>query len=304
MEIGFKGFDMNLSCRGVQYTVGMTMPKIKQIKICKRGYHFCRELKDLALWQWYKVDKTAGNRFGIVEPSGRVIDNGPKSVAQEIRVIREMQLDEVEELLNCSGNGNVGIGNNGNGNKGKMNYGDGNTGSWNIGDYNNGICNIGKKNMGSFNNGDANDGCFNTASNCIGWFNTKEACRGCFNVDGVKYIKLPTLIWEMLYGWKNYIVLTSMTRNEKFDQDRFIIKPWNKKQKRMYKLVELNDTKTAIKHGASLIIWDYSKLTMDLWELKNELLSMQGFNWEIFEEITGISEKWLDMVIEKAIKAR
>ena len=304
MEIGFKGFDKDLCCRGVRYIPGATMPRLKRIKLCKRGYHFCRELKDLALWQWYKVDRASGNRFAIVEPSGKIIDDIGKSVAQEIRIIREMMIDEVEELINCGGLGNYGVGNNGDGNRGNMNYGTGNIGAWNIGDHNRGICNIGNTNIGSFNLGANNDGCFNAASDCLGWFNTKNGFRGCFNVEGMKYVRVPTLLSEMLYGWRNYVTLTIMVHNNEFDDERIIYRPWNKRQKRMYVLVKWNDIKTAIRHSTGMIINDCAGLGMDLWKLKEELVSMQEFNWDIFEEITGISEKWLDMAIEKAIEAR
>ena len=303
MEIGFKGFDKDLCCRGVRYIPGATMPRIKRIKLCKRGYHFCRELKDLALLQWYKVDRESGNRFAVVEAGGVIHDYPGKSVAQEIRIIREMPIDEVLSLLDCSGGGNHGVGNAGSENTGNMNMGDKNMGSWNIGSCNNGICNSWQSNNGSFNYGDENSGCFNMASGCVGWFNTVSGCHGVFNQEGYRGIKISSILWELVYGWRNYAPLTRMELNPRFSMDRLCMKSMEKSKEKMYTLEKL-DMKTVIRQGVSRIIADHAEFMADPHELKTDLMAINGFDWDIFEEITGISEKWLDMEIEKAIEAR
>ena len=41
--IGYKGFDKNFCCRGMQYAVGETYKLDGDIKLCENGFHFCKD---------------------------------------------------------------------------------------------------------------------------------------------------------------------------------------------------------------------------------------------------------------------
>lgn len=76
-KIGFKGFNENLVCRSLKYSVGETYQMSEnKIRLCSTGYHFCNKLKDV--FTYYRND--GNNKFAIVEALGKVIDGDDKSV--------------------------------------------------------------------------------------------------------------------------------------------------------------------------------------------------------------------------------
>ena len=44
---GYKGFDKNLKCRGMQYEVGKDFEASGEIQKCKNGLHFCENPMDV-----------------------------------------------------------------------------------------------------------------------------------------------------------------------------------------------------------------------------------------------------------------
>ena len=198
---GFKAFDTasdgGLMCRDMRYEVGGEYELDGAPVLCERGYHFCRRLVDC--FRFYGRDA----RVCEVEAWGTVItgDDG-KSVADHIRVVRELDRHEVLDLANTgrdctgirnsgyrnsgdwnsgdlnSGDGNSGDGNSGNGNSGYYNSGDLNSGDWNSGDRNSGHRNSGDRNSGDRNSGDGNSGDGNSGNGNSGHRNSGDLNSG------------------------------------------------------------------------------------------------------------------------------
>lgn len=221
---GYKGFDRNLQCRGFQYEVGKTYTKNGRIKICKNGFHFCKEL--------YEVNKfypLTESRVCEVVGSGVIVHGKDKIVAEKIEILRELSKEEVLNITNIgiknkglfnTGNRNSGWRNTGNGNTGSFNTGNSNfgwdnTGSsnfgWrNTGDLNFGKYNTGDRNSGEYNAGNSNYGCRNTGNGNTGWYNTGDFnktsyCVGAFNTISPKITVFNKKISKMLYErFKNH----------------------------------------------------------------------------------------------------
>lgn len=62
---GFKGTDMNVECRGHKFEIGKTSKIDGNIEMCKNGFHFCTELKEVM--NYYSIVTNYGeytkNRF-------------------------------------------------------------------------------------------------------------------------------------------------------------------------------------------------------------------------------------------------
>lgn len=92
---GYKGFDWDFTCRGMQYEVGKTYEIDGEPKLCERGFHFCTS--PLAVFKYYEPTK----RFAIVEAKEAdvVCDNDfSKGVAKRLTIVREVTLDEMMRL--------------------------------------------------------------------------------------------------------------------------------------------------------------------------------------------------------------
>ena len=158
---GYKAFNSDLTCRGMQYEVGKEYTHDGDISLCEQGFHFCEQLTDC--YQYYD----SKSRICEVEALGEVKSDGTKSVTDHIKIVRELTREEIVALANVgvdntgvcnSGNRNSGNRNSGNRNSGNRNSGDCNSGDWNSGDRNSGDCNSGNRNSGNRNSGDCNSG--------------------------------------------------------------------------------------------------------------------------------------------------
>jgi hypothetical protein len=179
---GYKVFDKDLKCRGMQYEIGGTYELGDTPVYYKQGFHFCKSISDC--YKFYAMpDET---RICEVEALGEVVtgdDCETKYCTNKIHVIREVENPRVKSNVNetnsgfCnSGDHNSGNWNSGDQNSGDYNTGDHNSGKYNTGDYNSGNTNVGYYNYGNSNLGDYNSGCCN-----LGDYNSGECNTGDYN---------------------------------------------------------------------------------------------------------------------------
>ena len=65
MTKGYKGFDSQLRCRGFQYEIGQEYEHTGDVKLCKKGFHFCENPMDV--FEYYPP---SDSRYCSVESTG------------------------------------------------------------------------------------------------------------------------------------------------------------------------------------------------------------------------------------------
>jgi hypothetical protein len=87
---GYKGFDKDLKCRGLQYEVGKTAICDGTVTLCNRGLHFCEHPLDT--WTYYAP--LNGSRYAEVKADGVSDEKGDdsKRVAQSLTVKAEVKI--------------------------------------------------------------------------------------------------------------------------------------------------------------------------------------------------------------------
>ena len=180
---GYKVFNPDWTCRGFQYRVGETFVHNGNIKMCRKGFHFCRKASDC--FNYYNFNPE--NRVAEVTAYGTVAEEGDKCCTDKLEIIREISWQELLEIVNmgkgCTGLRNTGNRNSGNWNTGNRNSGDWNTGDWNTGNRNSGDWNSGNWNSGDWNTGDWNTGNRNSGDWNSGNWNTGNRNSGDWNSD-------------------------------------------------------------------------------------------------------------------------
>ena len=89
----FKGTN-NGKCFTLNYEVGKTYTFEGELKMCERGFHFCKEMKHV--FSYYSFNKD----FVMLEIEilGEVIDHGDKSVTDKIKILRIVSPKEYEHI--------------------------------------------------------------------------------------------------------------------------------------------------------------------------------------------------------------
>ena len=281
---GYKVFNHDWTCRGFQYKVGETYEHKGDISICKKGFHFCREIAKC--FNYY--DFNPNNKVAEIEALGNVESDGDKSVTDKIKVVREISWDEMLRLAN-TGEGNTGLGNNGSNNNGSYNNGSNNNGWYNSGSYNSGSYNSGWNNSGSHNSGwnnsgwnnsgwnnsgSHNSGSYNSGSHNSGFFNTNDATVRLFNRNTKYKYKtianckgVQVLNWNYENNW--WVYSENMTEEEKKEH------PEHETLGGYLKVIPYKD--------ACKLMWE--KLDDDE---KQAVKEIPYFDAEVFKEITGI----------------
>ena len=85
--ICFKGFDLNLACRGFQYEIGKTYTHDGDIGLCWAGFHACEYPLDV--FDYYSPAKS---EFALVELSGESVGDGSKTCSQSIKIIARLDI--------------------------------------------------------------------------------------------------------------------------------------------------------------------------------------------------------------------
>ena len=195
---GYKVFSPDWTCRGFQFEVGKTYEENVTPLCCKRGFHFCTELKDC--FNYYLFD--SDNKVAEIEALGDIDteSNTSKHCTNKIKIVRALSWEEVLKMVNM-GKANAGFCNSGNCNSGDYNSDDYNSGNCNSGDYNSGNCNSGDRNSGNcnsghwnsghcnsgnWNSGDCNSGNYNIGNRNSGDWNKTCFSNGCFNTESPK----------------------------------------------------------------------------------------------------------------------
>ena len=140
---GYKVLDMDNTARNnYEYKSHMVYIMNEKPKLCIRGYHFCRELRDVFYYHYFKEEC----KIYHVIAFGDIDEDSNKSATNKIYIGDEIPLNIVFKQFNI-GENNIGFDNVGNfncgcGNKGDYNRGDSNFGDFNLGNANKGIFNI------------------------------------------------------------------------------------------------------------------------------------------------------------------
>ena len=88
--IGYKGFDKDFRCRGMQYEVGKTYHHDGELKLCVSGLHFCQN--PLEVFGHYPPNDS---RYALIEATGKVVEGENKSCTDELKIVRELTLAEL-----------------------------------------------------------------------------------------------------------------------------------------------------------------------------------------------------------------
>ena len=93
---GYKGFNLDWTCRGYQFEVGKTFEHEGQVEICESGFHACADIRDV--WSYYCP---AGSRFAEVSGenvSERKSDDS-KFACAKITIKSEISLSDMIDLV-------------------------------------------------------------------------------------------------------------------------------------------------------------------------------------------------------------
>ena len=223
---GYKAFNNDLTCRGMQYEVGKEYVFDGEPIPCRQGFHFCETIADC--YEFYPMSDDT--RICEVEATGDIAEDGVKRVTNVIKILAEITCDNLRKgNTGASNNGysNSGDRNSGDRNSGDKNSGDKNSGDWNSGDRNSGDCNSGAwnsgyRNSGYRNSGDCNSGAWNSGDWNSGVFNTDKTPTikmfdkdSSWTYDDWRDSRARRIMEGCPYSYSDYIPAGDMTDEEK-----------------------------------------------------------------------------------------
>jgi len=97
LMIGYKGFDKNLCCKGMQYLLNHAHEHLGNVAMCVSGFHFCT-VPVKVLQHYPNVD---GNKYAIIEASGIIKHSQDKSVTNTLIIKKIITYEELIER--CTG---------------------------------------------------------------------------------------------------------------------------------------------------------------------------------------------------------
>ena len=188
---GYKAFNNDLTCRGMQYEIGKEYVFDGEPIPCRQGFHFCETIADC--YEFYPMSDDT--RICEVEATGDIAEDGVKRVTNVIKVLAEITCDNLRK-------GNTGTSNSGYRNSGDWNSGYRNSGDWNSGDWN----------SGDWNSGDWNSGVFNTEKKPTIKMFDKESS---WTYDDWYNSRARRIMERCPYSYSDYIPADDMTDEEK-----------------------------------------------------------------------------------------
>ena len=186
---GYKAFNKDLTCRGMQYEIGKEFTFDGEPIPCRQGFHFCETIADC--YEFYA--ESDDTRICEVEAFGDIAEEGVKRVTNKIRILAEITCENLRKGntgKSNSGYRNSGYRNSGDRNSGYRNSGDRNSGDRNSGDWNSGYRNSGDWNSGDRNSGDRNSGDRNSGDWNSGDWNSGDRNSGIFCTEKEPKIKI------------------------------------------------------------------------------------------------------------------
>jgi hypothetical protein len=92
---GYKAFNYDWTSKnGFQYKIGETyIMNENEIELCKKGFHFCRIPIDV---QYYYSGPNC--KYAEIFANGKILNDDYKSVCSQIEIVKELHLEEIEEL--------------------------------------------------------------------------------------------------------------------------------------------------------------------------------------------------------------
>ncbi|WP_207644538.1 pentapeptide repeat-containing protein [Clostridioides difficile] len=276
---GYKVFNPDWTCRNFKYEVGKTYEHDGDIEVCEAGFHFCQKAIDC--FNYYSFDNK--NKVAKIEAIGLIKTNGDKSVTNKITIVKEIEWEELLNIVNI-GNNNTGYGNTGNHNTGGYNAGYYNTGNHNTGNCNSGYCNSGYCNEGCWNTGNYNIGNCNSGDWNIGDWNIGDYNAGVFCTD-VPKIRMFNKETDLTYeDWMNSEARNILKRNS-------YLTKWIRIDD-MTEEEEKNNPGYEINNGY-LKVFTFEEMCKNMWdslteEEKKIIMEIPNFDRGIFKEITGI----------------
>lgn len=287
---GYKVFDPDWTCRGFQYQVGKYYEIPEKPVVCKRGFHFCKNLLDC--YEHYRFDEN--NKVAEVTAYGDIdIDEYEKKYCtNKIKIEKELNWNEVLNMVNtgknCTGFRNTGDRNTGNCNTGYYNTGDRNTGEWNTGSWNTGSWNTGSCNTGSWNTGEWNTGDCNTGDRNTGDWNAGNWNTGCFNT-----VEQKIFLFNKLSDWTMKDWINSEARSIFYDIRISPVQKINKKDMTEKEKEQHPEYQTTGFYLKELRSEEIAEERQKYWnqlsqKQKDIVMAIPNFDKEIFQQITGI----------------
>lgn len=232
--------------------------RIEDVKMCARGWHLTTHY---AHW-WEGGDVWLAESDSIVE-----FDGYDKVVCERVRLI---------ERLETGGNYNSGSHNSGNHNSGSCNSGSHNSGKHNSGNWNSGNHNSGHYNSGHYNSGNHNSGYCNSGSRNSGNCNSGASNSGSYNAGDWNSGN-----WNTASGTWNHLC-TKVVQRYLF----------NKPVEDFPEFPDWFNLDTG--DGESLVsAWARSFSAADR-EGIIDAINLPNFDYEVFEEISGISREMIE----------
>ena len=285
-EIGYKFFNPDWTCRGMQYQSGKLFEEDGAPDMCRRGFHYCQRAVDCFNYYSFNPD----NKAALVLACGRIEHGRNKCCTNRLYIVHEISWNDIFDIVNM-GERNTGLYNTGNCNVGNCNTGHQNVGYHNVGNNNKGncntgYCNIGDHNTGMRNVGDHNTGNYNFGNYCTGDYNLVDGSTGvfCTEEQTIKIFDVDSGL--TLEQWRK----TEAAKLLSFVKDPVTIR-WvsahamTDEEKSEYPNYEkTNGCLRVIKNGDRFIEWWRGLNKSEQTTIKN----IPGFNPEKFKKITGV----------------
>ena len=90
---GYKAFESNLTCLGYQFTIDEPHIFDGTPILCEQGFHFCTDLQDVV--KYYHFPNMRVFEIEATDIITEAKDNCSKRACSEIRLVKEISLDEV-----------------------------------------------------------------------------------------------------------------------------------------------------------------------------------------------------------------